>query len=666
MKVQYPAPLNNFEARFWRYSVKDLARIGVPTLGGWFAGSLPGAVVGAAAGIGLAEAKPYGKTVDQLAVDYVGSKAGSVPLREIEENHGDGVVILDDGTVVGIVKVDSVDLKMASDAEWRMNRDTLGSLYKKLDYPIEIHSRKNQIDLTEYSGSPDQAVTTDHFVVTRKSPGRESRAPWKDVRSESVEERVETVADRCKEIRESLTAGDLYAEILDQEELEKIAERFHHDSIEADDKPYRQLLYVAKYPEQHREGLLSDVLNADVPGYVDVVQSVKPITEKEWRKLGRLVGRLKVESVATPDPIRGSEIDRMVRDAEDMIEVVSTGEEQLVRHAVYFVVRGGSKEEAYESAEELKQLLRQHQIEYQKPRFQINQVIQTESPFYEDRLDQGLLMPTRSAAGSFAFSTHDKFEYGGVVFGTDTRNSSPVILNRFQWDAGHIARMGKTGSGKTYAEKLTLLRSVQQSDELKVRILDPKPEYRPLGRTVRGKKVTLEDTDLDNIDVTNDFARFRLKENDKDQTELLVDAARYIYNEVTQDDRKTIVVVDEAHRLLKDADGRAVLGELVREGRSQNVSVELITQNASDFTRSVEGRNMLKNMSCYIFMRHQDVRTDVSEFFNLSQKESEQLRRLRTGKDLPFSEAVIRGPVNTKLRIQASGDEEEKIGEADG
>jgi len=113
--------------------------------------------------------------------------------------------------------------------------------------------------------------------------------------------------------------------------------------------------------------------------------------------------------------------------------------------------------------------------------------------------------------------------------------------------------------------------------------------------------------------------------------------------------------------LLSHPEGRAALGELVREGRDRNISVEMITQNASDFTRSQEGRDILKNVNCYIFMNHQDVETGVSNFFNLSPRETVALRRLRTGTDLPFSEAIIRGPVNTKLRIEATEQEHAAI-----
>lgn len=669
MKVQYPASLTNFEVKFWRYSVKDLARIGTPALAGWFTAGVPGLAIGATAGLGLAELKPQNKNLDQFALDYIDYRLSSSDFDlSRKARHRDAIV--NDDIVTGFVKVDSVDLDMASSAEWQMNRDTVADLFKEIDYPIEIHSQKNKVNLSDYKGAPRNAEVTDHYIVVHDSGGEKSILPGRNSDSQPINERIDIVSDRCREIRNTLTAGDLYAEHLTGKKLSRAWRKLKYRDVSLTNSGfkvqnrgtrYHRLLYLTEYPEEREPGLLSDLLNLDVPGSVDVIQTVEPVTEKQQAKLGRLAGRLRVESAATPDQLRGSDINRMIRDTEDMIESTSTGDERLVNHSVYVIAHGKSRRTRNETVEEIIRLLRRYQVEHREPRFRTHHAFRTYSPFYYDSLKEGILMPTRSAAGNFAFSTHDKIEEGGTVFGTDTRNESPVILDRFLWEAGHLARMGKIGSGKSYAGKLVLLRSVQQYDELQIQIVDPKQEYGDLVDQLGGETLVLDETDLDKEGLENSVTRYTVNERGKDYTELLTEAVRHIYQEVSQNDDKTIVLVDEAHRLLRSSSGRTALGELVREGRDRNVSVEMITQNASDFTRSQEGRDILKNVNCYIFMRHQDVNTGVSDFFNLSRKEALELQRLRTGTDLPFSEAVIRGPVNTKLRVESSQEEHEAI-----
>jgi hypothetical protein len=102
---------------------------------------------------------------------------------------------------------------------------------------------------------------------------------------------------------------------------------------------------------------------------------------------------------------------------------------------------------------------------------------------------------------------------------------------------------------------------------------------------------------------------------------------------------------------------------LVREARDTKTAVSLITQNASDFTRSQHGRDILKNVPCTVFMWHDKVNDGVVDFFNLSSEEAVQLRKLRTGTDVDYSEAIVRAAsvLEAKLRITASGQEADII-----
>jgi hypothetical protein len=666
MQAQYPAPITDFQVKFWRYTIKDLGRIAVPALIGLAVAGLPGAVAGATAGIGFAELTIRGKPIDQLLLIYIRNHFEHSNI-EAEFEVQDDVIVLDNGTVVGIVAVDSIDLDMASNRDWKVNRDTVADLYRVIEQPVEIHSRKRTTDLSGYQCIRDHAVTTDHYIVIKEYPEPESLLPWEDTDTADLETRVETVNDRCRLIRNSLNAGDLSADHVTGSRLQNTVQQLELSDVSlynrqyiVEDRSYRRVLAIAEYSEEHGPGLLSDILNIETPGFVDVIQTIKPVSERQRKKLSRMIGRMHAESLATPDPIRSSGIDRKLQDAQNLIDVEQSGDERLVNAAAYIIVRGDSWEQVSDTAEEVTRLLRRYNIEYEEPWFETPQAVQTESPLHGDRLDQSMIMPSRSAASSFAFSTHDKIEENGVSFGIDTRNEMPVVLNRYSWEAGHITRMGKIGSGKSYFAKLSLYRSWQAYKNLHVYIIDPKQEYGSIVDAMNGETVLLDQTSLETLD-TGTVTRYTVTDRSKDNTDLLTKALRHVYREASEDTTQTIVLVDETHRLLSDTTGRTALGELVREGRDRNISVEMITQNASDFTRSQEGRDILKNVNCYIFMQHQDVNTGVTDFFNLSPREAVSLRRLRTGTDLPFSEAIIRGPVNTKLRIESTADEHDLL-----
>ncbi len=655
VKAQYPAPITDFQIKFWRYTLADLARIGLPAFLGLVLAGIPGAAIGTVLGFVASELRLHDKTLDQICIDFVRfqfeKSQVETEIEEVEET-----VSTTDGTVIGIVELGSVDLDMASERDWQVNRDTLASLYKEIEEPVEIHSRKRQIDLSNYQCIPDSAVTTDHYIIVREFPGELEH-----------EQRTEKIVDRCHGIKNSLNAGDLSATHLTDSQLKEAVQRLQLSDISVDSTGYkvgenqfRRLLTISEYPEERGLGLLSDVLNLETQGFIDVVQTIKPVTDKERRKLSRLIGRMKAESLATPNTLRNTEIDRKIADAEDLLDVEESGSERLVNAAAYIIIRGNSREQVDNTTEEVKRLLRRFSVEYVEPWLETPQTVQTDSPLHPDKLDKTMIMPSRSAASSFSFSTHDKFEENGISFGIDTRNGNPVILNRYNWEAGHIARMGKIGSGKSYFAKLSLYRSYHKIDSLQIHVIDPKQEYGGITSEIGGKTVLLDQTDLGETE-TGPVTRYTVTDRSKDNSSLLTQAVRHVYSTASEDTQPTIVLIDEAHRLLNNPQGTAALGELVREGRDRNISVEMITQNASDFTHSREGRDILKNVNCYIFMKHQDVETGVSNFFNLSNKETVELRRLRTGTDLPFSEAIIRGPVNTKLQVEALPQEHDII-----
>ena len=217
-----------------------------------------------------------------------------------------------------------------------------------------------------------------------------------------------------------------------------------------------------------------------------------------------------------------------------------------------------------------------------------------------------------------------------------------------------------TGSGKTVGTMLEVLRSFQVDRGIDIRILDPKPDYGRLVELLGGETCVVDEVDLESYE-PGSVCRYVVDDPSRDNSERLVETVRHIHRECCTDDRKCLVVVDEAHRLLKISEGADALSRLVWEGRSSSVGVSLLTQNAEDLTQSVAGRNILRNTGCYIFMRHQSVETEAIDFFDLSEAESAELHNLATGSNAGFSQGLVRGPVNTTLCIEMDERESEEL-----
>ncbi|WP_254767468.1 type IV secretory system conjugative DNA transfer family protein [Salinilacihabitans rarus] len=670
IRVPFPVPIDTKVKFMDRFTVGDFGRIGIPALIGWgLAGDL-GAVAGTIIGLGFVAFKQGDRHLDEHIATLIGfGSVVQVSSPSFEQLHNDAVV-LDNGTVLGLVKVSSCDIQTLSDLEKTANLATVHELMKTLGYQVELHSRQRTVDLSQYSGAADSEVVTDHVVVVRVDESTHT----------SVQERLQAIDKRCTEIRNALTAADLYAERITGDAFKTHLKRLYFGKTKLDRRRYeteygekqvRQLRYVTEYPAELELAWLADLLSVEAPGLVSVVQVAKPISTYQRTWISRMISRLKIELQETRSPAREVDLRRRLRDAEDLLDIEGRSE-VLLNYGVYITVAGSTPEEVDETWKAVETVLSKKQIQTEEPALKTHKAVRAASAYHADALHETVIVPGRSAASGFPFASGDTIEEDGVVVGQDASEGTSVILDRFSWDAGHMTVMGKTGSGKSYWTGLMLLRSAQTYDNLDIYILDPKRrDYGAVTDSLGGQTVVLDHVNLTAVE-PDGVTRYTVEDPSQDNTELLVEALGHIYREASKTDSKVLVVVDEAHRPITigdriNHDGLNTVSRLIRESRDRNIAVTLITQNADEFTRSREGKNILRNVDCNLFFKQEDVDTEIEPFFNLIGTESGELHRLRTGSDLPFSTALLRGPVNTTLRIKATDREHDilETGHAD-
>jgi len=627
-------------------TLKDTARIGIPAITGGLLFGLPGAAVGAATGTALSKLPVKGATLDRHAVNMVDNRSttfhqlstgptGTPP--QIKDN----CFVLPDDTRLAAVEVGSCDLENRRVEDQDALQGLVHDLYREMDFGIDILSREQAVDVSGYAVDRDTVVVPRHLVFVRGDT-------------------EDAVGERCRQVRNTLTGNDLYAAQLDGDAVWQAIMELWVDTVDAGMRQYTvhpqfgesrtcRAVSVTGYPDELGLGWLADVLKTETEADVSVMQRVRPGDDKrDW--LDDMVKRARLAGIVENNPLQRDAFRKKEEDAADIGRV----NDRLVQYEVLITITtpNPTSVDLDTSVNRVKNVLRRHGITYREPLLQTRRAAAARTPIQDTGMDTELIMPAQSAAGGFAFGTADAVEHGGVVFGVDRRDSTPVILDRFSWDAGHVSVMGKIGSGKSFFTKLVLIRSVQQYDNLQVLVVDPKQEY---GDIVNGIS-----------EYVGRCSRATVKNRAQEDVDVLVDAVHEAYDKGCEWNGKTIVVVDEAHRVLNDEDGRYALGRVVREGRDAEIAMHMVSQNASDFTRTQEGRDILKNVDANMLMRHRDVEASVKDFFNLSRNELAELGKLRTGTDVGFSETLIRGPVNTTLRIEPLDIEEQFIEEAGG
>jgi type IV secretory pathway VirB4 component len=94
-------------------------------------------------------------------------------------------------------------------------------------------------------------------------------------------------------------------------------------------------------------------------------------------------------------------------------------------------------------------------------------------------------MDTAPLSTAFPFISFDLSSNEGILYGVNRHNNSLVLFDRFSLENANMVCFAKSGSGKSYAIKLEILRYLMQGVD--VIIIDPENEYEFLADAVGGE-----------------------------------------------------------------------------------------------------------------------------------------------------------------------------------
>ena len=93
-------------------------------------------------------------------------------------------------------------------------------------------------------------------------------------------------------------------------------------------------------------------------------------------------------------------------------------------------------------------------------------------------------MNTEPLSSTFPFVSFDLSSNEGVLYGINRHNNSLILFDRFSLENANEVLFAKSGSGKSYAVKLEVLRQLMTGTD--VIVLDPENEYKALSNAVGG------------------------------------------------------------------------------------------------------------------------------------------------------------------------------------
>jgi type IV secretory pathway VirB4 component len=157
-----------------------------------------------------------------------------------------------------------------------------------------------------------------------------------------------------------------------------------------------------------------------------------------------------------------------------------------------------------------------------------------------------------------------------------------------------------------------------------------------------------------NININNPLVVFNIRDlEDELRPVAMYIVLNYIWNKTKSDQKKRMLIVDEAWQLMKYEDSANFLFSLAKRARKYNLGITTITQDVEDFMGSRMGRAIVANASMQILLKQSTSAVDVlSDTFKLTSEEKKRLSQFPVGQGLFFA-----GQNHVHIQITASQSE---------
>ncbi len=290
------------------------------------------------------------------------------------------------------------------------------------------------------------------------------------------------------------------------------------------DGQYVRTLFISGYPFVASSGWLDSLINfnrdIDISYHIHEVNALQALP-KLHRKITELESTKR--AMLRAGKIVGSEITDPLESAMELRDKIQRGQEKLFQMSIYITLRASSLAELDKVTKLLETTLSARLFYSKVARYQQLEALQSILPRGQDQLNQKRNLDSSSAALAFPFMSSELVQESGILYGVNKSNNSLVILDRFSLHNANSIVFAQSGSGKSYATKVEILRQLMQGT--KVIVIDPEREYKLLTESVGGTYIKLSAKSKEKINpfdlATTFHSRSDLSEHAQDLTEVI-------------------------------------------------------------------------------------------------------------------------------------------------
>ncbi len=259
--------------------------------------------------------------------------------------------------------------------------------------------------------------------------------------------------------------------------------------IRADGK-FSKTLFILDYPRFIATGWFSEVIN--FPALIDISIFIHPEeTNIALKNLRRKSAQFEAQILANQEKglVRDPAIETAYQDVESLRDSLQQATEKLFKVGVYITLYADSASELNRLESQINAILESRLIDVRSADFEQIKGWQSTMPLGIDALDISTSLNTGPASSSFPFVSLDLTSDNGILYGINRNNNTLIIFDRFSLENANMVVFAKSGSGKSYATKLEVIRSLMLGTNYI--IIDPENEYESLAETLGGTYIRI-------------------------------------------------------------------------------------------------------------------------------------------------------------------------------
>ena len=266
---------------------------------------------------------------------------------------------------------------------------------------------------------------------------------------------------------------------------------------------FARTFFLLNYPRYLSGGWFSPIIN--LTRLSDISIHISPTdTGVALRSLKKKAAQLESQLMESQEKgqVRDPMLETAFSDVDSLRESLQQASERLFNVSVYITVYADTAEELNKIEGEVKNILDGKLVVTKPASFEHLNGFASTLPLGMDKLGIHSPLNSNPVSSFFPFVSLDLTSDKGILYGINRHNNTLVIFDRFSLENANMVIFAMSGSGKSYATKLEIIRSLMIGTDIIV--VDPENEYLKMAEAVGGSvlKISLDsDTHINPFDI---------------------------------------------------------------------------------------------------------------------------------------------------------------------